>query len=178
MRYLYSLGHRKIAPLTVFSANKLQDERARAYTEIMTSLGLKIPKGFQHSTDLTEEGGYHRTLELLRLPEPPTAIFSMTGNEAAGAFRALKEQQIRIPEDISFLTFDDYSWTSLVEPPLDVITQPIQDMGLRAAELVINAIERRQLNHQHLERFPCRLIRRNSCSVPRQQAKLPTSKNH
>jgi LacI family transcriptional regulator len=178
LRYLYSLGHRKIAPLTVFSANKLQDERARAYTEIMTSLGLKIPKGFQHSTDLTEEGGYHRTLELLRLPEPPTAIFSMTGNEAAGAFRALKEQQIRIPEDISFLTFDDYSWTSLVEPPLDVITQPIQDMGLRAAELVINAIERRQLNHQHLERFPCRLIRRNSCSVPRQQAKLPTSKNH
>ena len=96
----------------------------------------------------------------------------MTGNEAAGAFRALKEQQIRIPEDISFLTFDDYSWTSLVEPPLDVITQPIQDMGLRAAELVIHAIERRQLNNQHLERFPCRLIRRNSCAVPRQQAKI------
>jgi LacI family transcriptional regulator len=178
MRYLHSLGHKKIAALTVFDANKFQDERARAYTEIMTSLGLKIPKAYQRSTDLTEEGAYQRTLELLRLPEPPTAIFSMTGNEAAGAFRALKEQQIRIPEDISFLTFDDYSWTSLVEPPLDVITQPIQDMGLRAAELVINAIERRQLNDQHLERFPCRLIRRSSCAAPRQQARLPTPKNH
>ncbi len=165
LRYLHNLGHRKIAALTVFEAH--QDERARAYTEIMTDLGLKIPKAYQRSTDLTEEGAYRRTLELLRLPEPPTAIFSMTGNEAAGAFRALKEQHIRIPEDISFLTFDDYSWTSLVEPPLDVITQPIQTMGLRAAELVIGAIERRQLNQTHLERFACRLITRSSCAAPR-----------
>ncbi len=166
LRYLYSLGHRKIAPLTVFDTTKFQDERAKAYTQIMTGLGLKIPKAYQRSTLLSEESAYQRTLELLRSKDPPTAIFSMTGNEASGAFRALKEQHIRIPEDISFLTFDDYSWTSLVEPPLDVIAQPIESMGLLAAEIVIKAIEHRQPVLMQ-ERFPSRLIRRGSCSAPK-----------
>ncbi len=167
LRYLHSLGHQKIAPLTLFDATKLQDERAKAFNEIMLSLGLKIPKAYQHSTTPTEEGAYQRTLELMRLPDPPTAIISMTGNEAAGAFRAFKEKNIRIPEDVSFLTFDDYSWMSLVEPPLDVIVQPIEAMGLRAVEITISAIERRQLDTVVQERFPSRLIRRGSCTAPR-----------
>lgn len=172
LRYLYDLGHRKIASLTVFNPATLQDERAKAYNQIMPKLGLKIPKAYQRPTPLSEEGAYQRTRELLRLTEPPTALFSMTGNEAAGAFRALKEAKIRIPEDISFLTFDDYSWTSLVQPALDVIAQPIEAMGLRAAEIVINAVQRRELGMVTQERFQGRLIRRGSCAAP-----LPSSVN-
>jgi LacI family transcriptional regulator len=166
VRYLHELGHRRIAALTVFDAEKLQDERGKAFPSIMKALGLRVPKAYQRGAPLSEEGGYTRTLELMRLPEPPTAIFSMTGNEAAGAFRAIKELGLRIPDDISFLTFDDYSWTSLVDPPLDVITQPTEDMGLAAVDIVIDAIERRDLTQVVRRRFPGKLIRRGSCSPP------------
>ena len=55
--------------------------------------------------------------------------FCDDGQRGAGAFRALKELRLRIPHDVSFLTFDDYSLTSLVDPPPDVITQPVEQIG-------------------------------------------------
>ena len=96
----------------------------------------------------------------------------MTGNEAAGAFRAIRELKLRIPEDVSFLTFDDYSWTSLVNPPLDVITQPIEDMGLAAVDIVMNAIQSRDLKQVVRKRFPGTLIRRGSCAPPKKQKRF------
>jgi LacI family transcriptional regulator len=167
VKYLHDLGHKRIAALTVYDAKRLQDERGQAFPRVMRSLGLNLPKPYQRGTNLSEEGGYRTTLELLRLPEPPTAIFSMTGNEASGAFRAIKELGLRIPEDVSFLTFDDYSWMSLVDPMLDVITQPVNDMGIVAVNTAIDAIERRDLDHAVRQRFPATLIRRGSCAPPR-----------
>ena len=167
VRYLHDLGHERIAALTIFDPHKLQDERGKTFPEVMKSFGLHIPKAYRRGTTLSEESAYERTLELMRLAEPPTAIFSMTGNEAAGAFRAFKELGLRIPQDVSFLTFDDYSWTSLVDPPLDVITQPTLDMGLAAVDIVIDAIERRDLELVVRQRFPGTLIRRGSCGPPR-----------
>ena len=93
-------------------------------------------------------------------------IFAMTGNEAAGAFRALKELGLQIPRDVSFLTCDDYSWTSLVDPPLDVITQPVEQMGMLAVKTVLDAIKRRDLETVVRQRFPATLIRRGSCAAP------------
>jgi LacI family transcriptional regulator len=166
VKYLHDLGHKRIAALTVYDAKRLQDERGEAFPRVMRSLGLHLPKSFQPGTLLSEEGGYQTTLELMRLSEPPTAIFSMTGSEASGAFRAIKELGLRIPEDVSFLTFDDYSWTSLVDPPLDVITQPVEDMGLRAAAIMLDAIDRRDLELVVRQRFPATLVRRGSCAAP------------
>lgn len=166
VHYLHDLGHKRIAALTVFDAEKLQDERGQAFPKVMKSLGLRLPKAYQRGATLSEEGAYSLTLELLRLPEPPTAIFSMTGNEAAGAFRAIRELKLRIPDDVSFLTFDDYSWTSLVDPPLDVIIQPIEDMGLAAVDIVMDAIQSRDLKKVVRKRFPGTLIRRGSCAPP------------
>jgi LacI family transcriptional regulator len=167
VRYLHDLGHKRIAALTIFDAEKLQDERGKTFPIVMKSLGLRVPKSYQRGVTLSEEGAYSLTLELMQLAEPPTAIFSMTGNEAAGAFRAIKELKLRIPEDVSFLTFDDYSWTSLVDPPLDVITQPIEHMGLAAVEIVLDAIQSRNLKKVVRRRFPGELIRRGSCAAPK-----------
>ncbi len=169
VRYLRDLGHERIAALTIYDPERLQDERGKAFPEAMSAYDLELPKNYQRSSEheLSEEGGYKRTLELLRLPEPPTAIFSMTGTESAGAFRAIKELKLRIPDDVSLLTFDDYSWTSLVDPPLDVIIQPIEQMGLAAVEIVLNAIEKRTLETVVKKRFKGTLLKRGSCAPPR-----------
>ncbi|RIH81291.1 HTH-type transcriptional repressor CytR [Meiothermus luteus] len=166
VRYLYELGHRRIATLGDYHPVLTPDERSRVFPEAMQAVGLSPNPAYQRVIERSEEAAYQLTLELMRLPEPPTALFSLTGSEAAGAFRALRELGLRIPQDVSLLTFDNYSWTSLVTPPLDVIEQPVEEMGRAAVEIVLDAVEHQTLDKVVRRRFPGRLIRRGSCAPP------------
>lgn len=167
VRYLHSLGHRRIAALGSYDPLYHPEERSRSFPKALEACGLPLIKDYQRVILLTEPEAYKLTLELMRLPEPPTAIFSLNGTEAAGAFRAIKELGLRIPDDVSLLTFDNYSWTALVTPPLDVIEQPVEEMGLAAVEIVLDAVENRTLDKVVRRRFPGRLIKRGSCAPPK-----------
>ncbi|PZA06115.1 MULTISPECIES: LacI family DNA-binding transcriptional regulator [unclassified Meiothermus] len=166
VRYLYGLGHRRIAALGDYHPVLTPDERSRVFPEAMQAVGLSPDPRYRRTIERSEEAAYQLTLELMRLPEPPTALFSLTGSEAAGAFRALRELGLAIPQDVSLLTFDNYSWTSLVTPPLDVIEQPVEEMGRAAVEIVLEAVESRSLDKVVRRRFPGKLIRRGSCGPP------------
>ena len=164
--YLASLGHKRIAPLGSFHKTILPDERTFAFPEVMRALGLSLPPAYQRVIYPTPGEAYHLTNELMQLTEPPTALFSTTGNLALGAFRALKELNLRIPEDVSLLSFDDYPWTQVVEPALDVIAQPVEAMGAAAARLVVQEINNPKRPPEQL-RLNGTLIRRGSCGPPR-----------
>jgi LacI family transcriptional regulator, fructose operon transcriptional repressor len=87
------------------------------------------------------EGGYGATLKLLNLAEPPDAIFTSSGLLSLGAYRALRESRLKIPDQMGFASFDETAWTSLVEPAITVIEQPTYDMGQIAAELLLKRLE-------------------------------------
>jgi len=70
------------------------------------------------------EEGYQKAKELLALAKPPEAIFTSNALLSAGAFRALKESGLAIPNEIAFASFDETRWGTLVEPPVTVIEQP------------------------------------------------------
>lgn len=166
VRYLAELGHTRIAALGTYHPERIPDERAYAFPDAMRAVGLTVPETYPQIINFNEEEAYQLTHRLMRLPEPPTALFSITGSQAAGAFRALKEQGLRIPEDVSLLTFDNYTWTSLLEPPLDVIEQPVEAMAQEAVDIVLEAVEERALERVVRKRFPGKLIRRRSCAPP------------
>ena len=87
------------------------------------------------------ETGYAAALKLLTLAEPPDAIFTSNGLLSQGAYRALRESRLKIPDQMGFASFDDTAWTSLVEPAVTVIEQPTYDMGQIAAELLLKRLE-------------------------------------
>jgi len=167
VRYLYQLGHRRIAMLGKFDLEDTPENRSRAFPLAMQKVGLPLIADYQSVAEIDEAGAYSRTLELLQLPQPPTAVFCINGTEASGAFRAIRELGLHIPGDVSLLTFDNYSWTSLVDPPLDVIEQPYEAMGLAAVEIVLDAIEHQTPDKAVRKRFPGRLIKRGSCAPPK-----------
>jgi LacI family fructose operon transcriptional repressor len=103
--------------------------------------------------------GYATTWELLNRSERPDAIFSSNGLLATGAFRALRESQLAIPDEIAFATFDDTPWAGLVEPPVTVIRQPTYEIGKTACELLLERI--------HEPSRPTRQIILNSTLVVR-----------
>ena len=168
VEHLHARGHRRIAALGTYDPVVHPEERSRTFPQAMNRLGLTVPPEYQRVTLLTEETAYTLTHELLALPRPPTALIAMAGTQAIGAYRAIRERGLRIPGDLSLITFDNYPWTALVEPPVTVLEQPVDTMATAAAELMIACLEgdRRAVDRGRHQVFGSRLIARGSCAAP------------
>ena len=75
--------------------------------------------------------------ELLSLPEPPSALIASDNLIAMGILHGLARRGLRVPEDISFVMYDDFPWTELMTPALTVVAQPVYEMGREAARRLI-----------------------------------------
>jgi LacI family transcriptional regulator len=164
--HLYNLGHRRIAYLGMPAAPGRPEERHTGFLKATRRFGLHLPEAYKTTlTRFDEEEAYALTRYLLALPEPPTAIFAFNGTCTLSAFRALRDSGIRIPEEISLLGFDNYRWTALSHPPLDVLEQPLEAMAHAAVKTLLAALGGVQQTVRH--RFPAKLIVRGSCGPPR-----------
>ncbi len=169
--YLHGLGHTRIAALGTYDPEVHPEDRSRTFPQAMRDRGLNVPPEYGRVVLLTEDTAYDLTHELLALPTPPTALIALTGTQAIGAFRAIRERGLSLPGDLSLLTFDNYPWTALVDPPITVIEQPVEAMAEAAARAVLRALEggfdaSSTTTPQHAV-FPGRLIVRGSCAPPR-----------
>ena len=81
--------------------------------------------------------GIDKGRALLRLPDRPTAIFAGNDLQALGVYQAAREARLHIPEDLSVVGFDDLPVARWVGPPLTTIRQPLVQMAVAAAELVL-----------------------------------------
>lgn len=164
--YLHDLGHERIAALASFDADVTPEERSHAFVDAMESFDLAIPREYTRVVSLLDsKAAYDFTMDLMRLPTPPTALFALNGNQAIGAFRALRDLGKKVPEDVSLLAFDDYAWTTVVDPPLDVFRQPVEEMGRTAMADVVEAIESKTVSGLPRRRFAGKLIKRGSCAA-------------
>lgn len=163
--YLITLGHRRIAMIThapvVFSASKM---RLHGYHDAMAASGLEVPEGYVTYGDFSEESGYQAMLGLLKLPEPPTAVFAGNDVVAYGAMTAIKETQRTIPDDISLVGFDDDYLSRYLNPPLTTMALPAAGMGSAAAALLVDRLDRNATAskpHKHV--LPTHISIRGSC---------------
>ncbi len=168
VRHLVSFGHTRIAALGDYHPTLNPDERSAAFPDIMAAEGLPLPDAYRHPIPPVENAAYEAARKIMALPEPPTALFALNGSMAVGTYRALKDLGIRIPQDVSLVAFDNYPWTSLVDPGIDVLEQPIEEMGRAAAEILFDAIDRDGVATER-RRFSARLIARGSCAAPRNE---------
>jgi LacI family transcriptional regulator len=90
--------------------------------------------------DYEQSSGYRCTLELMELPDPPTAIIASNDQMAFGAYSAIREMELIIPDDLSLIGFDDVPSSATVYPPLTTVHQPLYEMGRTAVRMVISAI--------------------------------------
>ncbi|WP_084047631.1 LacI family DNA-binding transcriptional regulator [Deinococcus hopiensis] len=168
--HLHALGHRCIAALGTYDPVVLSEERSRAFPEVMNSLGLVVPPEYRRVTALNEDTAYTLTHELLALPNPPTALIALTGMQAIGAYRAIRERGLGIPDDLSLVTFDNYTWTALVDPPITVVEQPVEAMATATAQRLITLLGGTGTGQEtapQVQVFPARMVLRGSTSPPR-----------
>jgi len=136
-RHLLELGHRRIA--VVGGPPSLVCSRARldGYRSAMDLAGIPIDPALVRSGDFHVEGGYECGMELLRLEDPPTAVFAGSDLQALGLYAAARELGVRIPEDLSVVGYDDLPVARWAGPPLTTIHQPLAEMAEMAARMVI-----------------------------------------
>jgi LacI family transcriptional regulator len=145
--YLISLGHRKIA----FIAGRLDlstgNLRAEGFRKALEDAHLPLRGEYFKRGDFKTESGHRCGLELFQLKEPPTAIFSSNGPMSLGLLLAMQELEIRCPDDVSILGFDElvpgtegFSFGSLLKPELSVVAQPGYQIGNQAANMLLKML--------------------------------------
>ena len=109
-----------------------------------------------------ENGGYQAANKILSTQEKPTAIFAANDLIAMGAMVAIREKGIAIPNDISVLGFDDVPSAKLVSPALTTVSQFQRNMGRKAAELLLQRINKNPLERAINIEMPFELVVRDS----------------
>jgi LacI family transcriptional regulator len=136
IQHLLDLGHSHIAVLGGPPAVSTAADRVAGYHRALAERGLDAHTPQVYYDRYTQEGGYQMAQQALAATPRPTALFATNNFIAIGAFRALREVGLSVPDDISLVAFDDLPPAVLIDPFLTVAGQPAYEMGQRAAELL------------------------------------------
>ena len=140
-RHLIEIGHRRLAIITGRLSLSNGRDRLEGFRKALQQAGLPLHDEYLQQGDFLLEGGYRCGMNLLRLPIPPTAIFSCNNEMTLGLMRALGEVGFECPRDVSILGFDDFDWAANFRPRLTTMAQPSLEMGRQAAQMLLRKIE-------------------------------------
>lgn len=140
-RHLLDLGHRRIAAITGPESVMSALARLDGYRAAMTSAGLGIEPGWIRYGDFQREGGERHAADLLRMPDPPTAIFAGNDLQALGVLHAARAMGVDVPHDLSVVGFDDLAIAELASPRLSTIHQPVREMAEQATRIVLQLVD-------------------------------------
>jgi LacI family transcriptional regulator len=140
-RHLIDLGHRRLAIITgrLDLSNGL--DRLEGFRKALQEAGLPLREAYLLRGDFQLESGHKCGLELLRLPTPPTAVFCCNNQMTLGLMRALYENRVPCPEQISVLGFDDFDWAANFSPRLTTVAQPTFEMGRQAMQMLLRKMK-------------------------------------
>ena len=151
-------GHRKIGCVRGVEVYT-DDVRFDGFVKALNKGGIELREEYVVEAELTEHDAARQFMHLMNLADPPTLIFCSNVYHSMGALEAMLEYNLRVPEDISILTFDRlssipyYGFTSSIKPTFSSICQPLEKIGKKAAELMLKRLNRETENYKpiHLQ---------------------------
>ena len=157
-KYLLSLGHRHI----VFAANIPRlwntQERIAGFEQAVRERKIK-PR--VRIVGMTVEEARKSIESLLNENERPTAIFTSNNLVTLGAISAMRDCNIEVPKEMSFLAFDDFEWLRLLHPAVSAVAQPVDQIAVEAWRLISHQLNGRRISNPHV-RAGGQLIERQS----------------
>ncbi len=165
VEHLIRLGHTRIATITGPLGMTAGADRLAGYCEALEAHQLAVDENLIVQGDYTEAGGWMGAQRLLSAS--PTAIFAASDITAIGALKALRAANLRVPEDVALVGFDDMPIAAAVEPALTTVHQPIEHLGSMAADLLLSLLEHLPDAQAPANRIilPTKLAVRESCGA-------------
>lgn len=139
--YLIELGHREIAIIKGDPTHASSEARLLGYSQAFFGAGLPMRLDRIEPGDYTRESGHAAAVRLLTAPSRPTAILAQNDEMAVGALIAARERGIAVPEQLSIVGFDDSDIARIALPALTTVRQPVFEMAVEAADMVIAQLD-------------------------------------
>ncbi|MFI1568545.1 LacI family DNA-binding transcriptional regulator [Streptomyces sp. NPDC020490] len=163
--HLLALGHERIAVVAGRRHTMCGDARIAGYRSALASAGIRHRPEYIRHTGADEGAAGRRVLDLLDLPEPPTAVFLCSDRMALGVYGALAERGLRVPDDISVVGFGDLPESRWIAPPLTTVRQPLSEMAATALRLLVRMMDGDRPESTRTE-LSTRLVERSSTAAP------------
>lgn len=155
-------GHKRIACIQGLKNTSPNNDRVKGYIDAHKKHELTVDKNLIVGDSFGEENGYIETKLLLQQNNTPTAIFAVSNLISLGAIRAIAEEGLKIPDDVSMISFDDQPYSRFLSTPMTTVSQQSTQIGQIAIKLLIDQIEsNRQLDPKGIF-LPTKLIVRDS----------------
>ncbi|MHB1443495.1 MAG: LacI family DNA-binding transcriptional regulator [Candidatus Humimicrobiaceae bacterium] len=159
MEYLIDLNHKNIGFLSGTTDILAGLQREQGYINALEKQKKPIDFKLILNGDWSFKSGRNAFKNFYNNDPRPTAIFAANDLMAFGLIQGAKEMNVKIPEDLSVVGFDDIAMSALINPSLTTVKQPISEMGRKAVELLLNKLRKGPYINIHLE---CKLIIRES----------------
>lgn len=140
-RHVLDLGHRRIGVIRGPSNTSTSRDRYGGFLDVLQQRGLALEEWLVREGPFSHQAGYQHARELLRLPEPPTALVCGNDVVAFGAIDAARSLGLDVPGDVSVIGFDDVPMAAWEVFQLTTVRQPLADMARAAARLLVERIE-------------------------------------
>ncbi|MCL5408979.1 MAG: GntR family transcriptional regulator [Candidatus Omnitrophica bacterium] len=168
--HLIELGHKKILHLSGPVDDSSANERKNGYIEALKKYG--ITQSIIRTTGWELENGYYETKKFFLNNNEVKAVFACNDEVALGAYRAIKELQIKIPDEIVLTGYGNLDIGRVLEIPFTTVDQSPEKMGEIAAKLLIDKIEgRSKLEKAEEIKVDTKLVIRNSCGIYQKKGK-------
>jgi DNA-binding LacI/PurR family transcriptional regulator len=161
--HLLNLGYQSIAMITnAPTAYTASADRLMGYRQALEKAGFPYDESLVRYGNFTPQSGFQAMNEILSLPQRPRAVFVASDTVALGALQAIHQADLRIPQDIALIGFDNIPLDLYVDPPLSTIHLPAFGLGWGAAEMLIRLISGEQVRNRRII-LDLELVVRESC---------------
>ncbi len=160
MEYLLELGHRRIGFIAGRPELESAQQRLLGYTEALRKWGVMVDESLVANGDFSMPVSILAARQLLTLADRPTAIFAANDQSAIGVYEAARELNLRIPEDLSVVGFDNITEANYIN--LTTVDQFLSEMGSKATRMLIKIINDEPLENR-IHQIRTKLIVRGSC---------------
>jgi len=139
--YLIKKGHKKIAFITGPFSTTTSKDRLKGYEKALTDHNISINRDLIFEGEYKGQWGVQATHMLLDQKADVDAIFCGNDLIAINVIKTLKKKNIKVPEDIAIVGYDNIQFSEMIEPSLTTVNQPVYEMGYKAVELLIDILE-------------------------------------
>lgn len=162
---LIELGHRHIAWLGGSLLSCHARQRFEGFKKALNDKGISDNETWYfQSEEYTIQYGLEKGMNIFKSKNRPTAVLCISDMIAIGAIQAAEECGLRVPEDISIMGFDDIPIASAYRPGLATVRQPVYDLGIKAADMLLQQIREKGSYKKEAKILPHEIIMRGSCT--------------
>jgi len=165
-QHLLSLGHRRIGLIKREPASALSTLRFVGYCDMLEEANIPFDPALVVESKAGQAAGYSSMQQLLALSNPPTAVFTHNDVLAMGAIRAIYDAGLAVPHDISVVGYDDTVSSSYLNPRLTTVKFSIAEMGRRAAQIILELVQKQGDLPAQTITLPVELVVRDSTAPP------------